>query len=453
MKNKLIKILILAITLSIFNACEQNIELEPISQLDGGTGFKTKQDVDAALIGCYNAVTNGNYMGLRQFALPDLYADVLIHTGTFPSFAQFANRNLLTDNAELRVMWQQIYISINRANNVVAAAPGVTDPSFNVNNAVGEARFLRAYHYLNLLLDFGGSASGYNQANGVGVPLITTPTLTPADAEPKARATEAQVWAQILEDINFAVQNLANNNGAGRANKRNATALKARIHMYRGEWAEAEAAANEVITTGGYTLVPGGNYANIWLTKNSTEAIWELQFDANNTNSIAFFYYPTTLGGRNEMASTTSLRDAHETGDVRKDVNYTPSNPTAKTRKYTRVAGEDNVTLIRLAEMYLIRAEAAARLNKGDAALADLNQIRKRAGIAELTSNEQATLLTAIEKERRLEFAHEGLRWFDLRRLNKVSTLGVTQEFRALWPIPQREIDTSAKVIAQNTGY
>jgi len=443
----------LLLTVSLFNACDENIELDPISQLDGANGFQTKQDVDAALIGCYGALTNGNYMGLRYFALPDLYADILTHTGTFPSWAQFANRNLLTDNAELRLMWQQVYIAINRTNNVIAAAPGVNDPSFNATNAVAEARFLRAYSYLNLLLGFGGSPTGYNQANGVGVPLITTPTITAKDAEPKNRATEAEVWTQILEDVNFAVQNLAANNGVGRANKRIATALKARIHMYRGEWALAETAANEIITTGGYTLVPTNNYANIWLTKNSTETIWELQFDANNTNSIAFFYYPTTLGGRNEIASTTSLRDAHEMGDVRRDVNFTPSNPTAKTRKFTRVAGEDNVQLIRLAEMYLIRAEAAARLNKGSAALADMNIIRRRAGLTDFTSTDATAILNAIEKERRLELAHEGFRWFDLRRLNKIATAGITQEFRALWPIPQREIDTSAKVIAQNTGY
>lgn len=452
MKNSFFKIGLLIFMLSAFAACEDNIELQPESALDGAAGFKTKQDVDAALIGCYSALTSGNYMGLRYWALPDLYADNLTHTGTFPSFAQVANRNILPNNTEHTNMWQQVYAAINRANTVITAAPTVTDPSFNVNNAIGEARFLRAYHYFNLLTLFGGAPEGYNKSNGVGVPLVLTATLTPEDAVAKARNTEAEVWAQILDDLNFGVTNMVNNNGVGRANKRAAQALKARVHLFRGEWAEAEAAASNVITTGGYTLLPTASYTDIWLKKNSAEAILELQFDNVTSNSIAFFYYPTSLGGRNEINSTTNLRDAHEAGDIRKDVNYSV-NPVGRTLKYTRVPGDDNVILIRLAEMYLIRAEAAARLNKGDAARADINVIRKRAGLADTAAATEAELLTAIEKERRAEFAHEGHRWFDLRRYNKISTVGITQPFRALWPVPEREVQTSGGTIAQNAGY
>jgi len=452
MKNILSMIFAGVLVFATFTACEKNIELDPETALDGTAGFKTKQDVDAALIGCYSALQSANYMGLRYWALADMYADILAHTGTFPSFAQVANRSILADNVELRNMWQQIYIAINRTNNVIASAPGVSDPSFNVNNAIGEARFLRAYNYFNLLVLYGGSTTGYNQAGGVGVPLVTTPTLTAADAAPKPRNTEAEVWALILEDLDFAAQNMLNTNGVGRANKRVAQALKARAHLYRGEWAMAELAAGDVITTGGYTLIPGATYSDIYLKKNTGEAIWELQFDPTNANSIAFFYYPTSLGGRNEMASTTSLRDAHEAGDVRQAVNYTTT-PAAKTLKYTRVPGDDNVLMIRLAEMYLIRAEAQARLNKLPDAVTDLNAIRTRAGLGMASPTTADEVIAAIEKERRLEFAHEGHRWFDLRRYNKWSDVGITQEYRALWPIPQREVETSEGIIAQNPGY
>ncbi|MFN7116545.1 MAG: RagB/SusD family nutrient uptake outer membrane protein, partial [Saprospiraceae bacterium] len=417
------------------------------------TGFKTKQDVDAALLGCYNSLQSGNYYGLRIWALPDVYTGTLTHTGTFPSWAQFANRSILPDNAEIGGMWNTIYVGINRANNVIASAPGVNDPSFNVNNALGEARLLRAFHYFNLLYLFGGSPAGFNKPNGVGVPIFDKPTLSAADATPKTRNTEAQVWTFIFDDLNFALTNLNDNNGIGRINKNVARALKARIHQARGEWAEAEAAANEVIATNRYTLLSGANYANIFLSKNSTETIWELQFDANNVNSIAFFYYPVAQGGRNEITSATALRNLHEMGDLRLPVNVTTGTPANKTLKYTRVAGEDNVQIFRLAEMYLIRAEAAARLNKGEAARADLNVIRKRAGLPEITSTDSNELITAILKERTIEFAHEGLRWFDIRRTGMLASIGITQEFRALMPLPQREIDTAAGVVAQNTGY
>lgn len=452
MKNFL-KINILALALLSLGACQKNIEREPISSLDGSAGYKTRQDVEAGLIGSYNAIQNGNYMGLRYWALPDLYADVLQHVGTFPSFAQIANRNILADNAEVREMWRSVYIAINRANNVIQYAANVNDPAFNKENAVAEAKALRAYHYFNLLVLFGGSETGYNKTGGLGVPLRLSPTLSAADATPVRRSNEAEVWTQILKDLDEALAAISANNGAGRLNKNAVTALRARMRLFRGEWAQAETDATTLIGVTSYALVPGATYANIWANKNTSEAIWELQFDANNTNSIAFFYYPTSRGGRNEISATAGLRDAHEAGDVRKAVNYA-DNPAAKTLKYTRVAGDDNVTLIRLAEMYLIRAEARARQNKLTEALADVNVIRKRAGLADATATTEQALIDVIEKERRLEFAHEGHRWFDLRRYNKLSVASITDPRRSRWPIPlTQEIQISGGVVEQNPGY
>ena len=259
--------------------------------------------------------------------------------------------------------------------------------------------------------------------------------------------------ALILEDLNFAAANLNENNGIGRLNKQSAMALKARMHLFRGEWADAAAAASSVIASNRYTLLSGANYANIWLTKNSTETIWELQFDANNTNSIAFFYYPAANGGRNEMSSSSALANLHEAGDLRKAVNVTATTPVNKTLKYTRVAGEDNVQIIRLAEMYLTRAEALARQGQVAEARADLNLIRTRAGLPDVTSSDQNAVIDAILKERVIEFAHEGHRWWDLRRTNNVASVGITQPFRALWPIPEAEVNASGGKVVQNDQY
>lgn len=291
------------------------------------------------------------------------------------------------------------------------------------------------------------------------MPLFLTPTLTPEDAAPKARASEDEVWKVILDDLAYAVTNLRDNNGVGRLNKISATALKARFHLVRGEWAEAATAATTVIDSKRYTLLPGASYENIFLGKNSTETIWELQFDINNVNSIAFFYYPTANGGRNEISSPASFRTLHEGNDVRLRTNATTLNmptgtPANKTLKYSRVAGDDNVQLIRFSEMYLIRAEALARIGTNiTGALADLNVIRTRAGLPNVTTTVAADIISAVLKERVIEFAHEGHRWIDLRRTNTVASAGITQPFRALWPIPEREVDTSNKLITQNDQY
>jgi hypothetical protein len=146
----------------------------------------------------------------------------------------------------------------------------------------------------------------------------------------------------------------------------------------------------------------------------------------------------------------------HEPGDLRKPVNYTASGTRFRQLKFFRADGTDNILLLRLAEIYLIRAEARARKTVPDVvgAAADLNIVRNRAGLAVTTAVTPAALLDAILAERRVELAHEGHRWFDLRRTNRVlTTLGITDAYRALWPIPQRERETSGFIIEQNPGY
>jgi hypothetical protein len=449
-------------------SCKKILEQDPASSLDASTAFTTRQGVEAGVLGIYSTLQSGNYYGLRYWALADLYADVLTHTGTFPSFAQYGNRQLLPDNTENTAMWSAIYDGINRANNIIAAVPGINDPAFNKEAALGEARFLRALMYFDLVRAWGGSPNGYNQSGGVGVPLFTEPTLTPENAAPKARSSEADVYALINSDLDYAIANLTTTRRSGRANVDVATALKARFELYRGNWAEAEALATTVIdkfksATAFGGLVPGNSYASLWTTQNVTpESLFELQFDATDANSIAFFYYTTSLGGRNEVSSAAALATAHEAGDLRLPVNVTtasstpPVVPANKTLKYTRVAGTDNYIIIRLAELYLIRAEARAKQGKLPEALEDVNLIRRRAGLPNTTAASQDEILLAIEKENYIEFAHEGHRFFNLRRNNREdAVLGLTgqNEFRSRWPIPQREVLTSNQTIEQNQGY
>jgi starch-binding outer membrane protein, SusD/RagB family len=453
MKNKFLSFMILGMASLFLHSCTSNIELEPFTALDASTGFKTRQDVEAAILGSYNSLQNANYYGLRIWALDEIYSGTLTHTGTFPSFAQFATKALLANNTETTNVWNTIYAGINRTNNVIASAPSINDPAFLKENAIAEARFLRGFHYFNLLTHYGGKPEGFNKG-GVGVPIFLTPTLTSEDAAPKARATEADVWKVILEDVDYAITNLRDNNGIGRVNKMVATAMKARMHLMREEWQAAADLALTVINSKRYTLLPGASYENIYLNKNSTEAIWELQYDINNVNAIAFHYYPTANGGRNEVTSATALRNLHEANDLRLKTNVTTGVPANKTLKFTRVAGDDNVQILRLSEMHLIRAEALARLNKDiDVSLVELNTVRKRAGLADFTDKTPAKIVEAVLKERIIEFAHEGHRWMDIRRTNAVAANGFTQVFRALWPIPEREVDTSGKLIAQNDQY
>lgn len=438
-------------------SCDRVLKQNPQGTLDAGTALTDRAGVEAALVGAYSLVQSGNYHGLRYWAFADLYADNIAHTGTFPSFAQFQNKQILADNVEISNMWNSIYNGINRTNNIIFFTPQVNDGALNKNQVLSEARTLRAMFYFDLIRYFGGSENGFNQGNGLGVPLFTDPTLTPADADPKARSTEAQIFTQILADLDFAIANLATPKVRGRINRATAQAIKARVQLYRGNFDDAEALATAVITTPGLALVSTANYESIWLSQNTAEAIWELNFDPVNSNAIAFFYYPTALGGRNEIKASVALANAHEVGDIRLPVNSvsTPANLARTTRKFTRVNGTDNVVMLRLAEMYLIRAEARARKAAPDfvGSLSDINTIRQRAGLAPSAAASQTDLINAVIQERRVELAHEGHRFFDARRLNFLPAVGITQTFRARLPIPQREVQTSGNVVAQNPGY
>ncbi|TGE10360.1 RagB/SusD family nutrient uptake outer membrane protein [Hymenobacter fodinae] len=460
-----------ALLVSLASSCDKLLDVKPQASLPAETALTTKQGVEAALIGAYDAVQSGNYWGLRYILFADMGADNVRWTGTLPSFQQINQNNITADNVELSSMWSSIYSGINRANYVIEAAGALSDPSYTPATAIAQARALRAFHYMNLLGFWGGTPEGYNKPGGVGVPLRLTPTKDISDAQiaPIPRSTEQQIIQVINDDFDYAIANLptaytsANNQNRGRITKNAAIALKARFALRNGDYPTVISLTAPLRDASG-NLPLSANYVDLWALKNQQESIWELQYDATDANSIAFYWYPTANGGRNEVDPATGLPAAHETGDKRLPVNVN-SSPAGTTQKFSRVTGDDNVILVRNGETILNRAEALARVG-GVANLTEavklLNLIRVRAGLAAYVLTPTATDLTgqtglvaAILKERRVELAHEGHRWFDLRRTGTVlSTLtGVTQPFRVLWPIPQREVLNSSGTITQNTGY
>ncbi|WP_218331286.1 RagB/SusD family nutrient uptake outer membrane protein [Hydrotalea lipotrueae] len=461
---------------TIFTSCTKVITNQTPQNDIEASRLNDPASIRAALLGAYSASLSGNYMGLRYFIFADMYADNITHVGTFPSFAQIFNKSITPDNVEITNMWTQIYSGINRCNTVIAAATANTATTFtDKNQVIAEAKVLRAYHYFNLLRYWGGNENGYNQgpdANGKswGVPLRINPTLTGSDATPIARSSEDDVWKQILADLdptqviaNLAVTNSANSSYNWRIDQKSGNALLSRVALYRGDWANAEAKATAVISVAGQSLL--SNYASLYGNIGpKQEVIWTLPYDPTNQNSVAFFYFTTGYGGRNEISASTGLNNAHEIGDLRKGVNYTTAAsaaiaPPAKTLKYTRVStGDDFIPQIRLAEIYLIRAEARAQQGNLIGAASDLNVVRNRAGLPNTLAVTQSDLLTAILNERRVELAHEGHRFFDLRRYKQLGIIGINTSdpnsaFKCRFPIPLQEILNSGSIMVQNPGY
>lgn len=432
----------LLVSLLGLTACDSVLDTNPRASVAAETAVQTEKDAESAILGVYSILQYDDLYGQYAVVIPDLYSDDLDHTGTFTSLGEFDNNNVFPDNVSINDGWSVRYVGINRANSVLMALDRLEEISDDKRTSLkGEALFLRAFLHFELARYFGG------------VPIVTEPTDGADEISRPARNTLEEVYARVEADLKEAETLLPASKSAGRASKLTAKALLARLYLYQERWADAFAAADEVIESDAYSLV--GDYATLMETKNSPESILEVQFSTNDANSLAFWFFPDELGGRLEYAPSVALYEAYEEGDQRRHATVGNLDGLLYGTKYFRISnGDDNVFVLRLAEMYLIRAEALARQGGAvEAVQADINAIRNRAGLGDTEADTVEELLDAILQERRVEFALEGHRFFDLRRTGRaMEVLGITNPDRLLFPIPQAELDVNPNLV-QNPGY
>jgi hypothetical protein len=292
-----------------------------------------------------------------------------------------------------------------------------------------------------------------------GVPIQTLPTLDLSKID-IARNTVAEVYTQVISDLTSAKAKLSTTKVKGRVNSYAASALLAKVYLTKfqmlGDQPSAGLAiteASRVITDGGYSLVT--DYGSMFTpTINTSESIFEVVFDAQNFTRLAQYFYSRDLSGRYEVAPEAELIESYESNDSRKPqtIAYLGTQPYGY--KYKDVSGgTDHVYVFRLAEMYLVRAEALAYSIGAVASIqADINAIRNRAGLANTTAATIPDLKLAVENECRHEFAFEGHRWPDLVRTKRaVPILGIDEKY-TLFPIPLSEKQTNS-LMEQNPGY
>lgn len=442
MKTKFLSLMAVALMIA---ACDSALNTEPTASIDASTALGTRRGIELGLNGVYRSTLTASLWGRAEVVYPDLYADNLDFTGTFSTDREVSLRNVTVTNGNVLGIWQDAYVGINRANSVIDALPGVkdmTDPEKTL--AKSEALFVRALLYSVLARWFGG------------VPIVTQHSEGAGPEANVARSTLQETYQRIESDLTEAVNGLPSGRSNGRATKGAAQALLARVSLDQLKNTQARDNATAVINNAIYKL--NTSFVDNWKTKNSAESIFEIQSTLNSTNSLAFWYYPVALGGRYGFAPSASLNGAFEAGDARKAVTIQVApNGSRYGNKFTRInTQDDNIPVLRLAEMYLIRAEANARLGASAATvLADVNAVRRRAGLGDLDPavvSTQTALLDAILQERRVEFALEDQRFFDLRRFGRaVSVLGISAD-KQLFPIPQADRDINPN-LTQNPGY
>ncbi|PSL45413.1 SusD-like starch-binding protein associating with outer membrane [Chitinophaga niastensis] len=427
--------------------------------------FNNDKSATAAMLAVYIGMmndrygSNGSFVCFSMTALGSMSANELVWTQnntTAPTFQQFGDHALTPDNTYVHAFWLDGYNYIYQINAILEGLQKSTGVSAGVKQQLeGEARFMRAFCYFYLVNLFGD------------VPLVLTTAYQGNMILP--RTSSDKVWQQIIDDLTAAKGMLTTTYPTAerlRPNRWTASALLARTYLYTGKWPEAEAAANGIIASGDYaTTLPA---LNTVFLKGSTEAIWQLQPVQASANTLEGAQFIVTGVTQPNYEFTPQLLSAFEPGDQRKIewIGYSdPANPAwAYPSKYKAGAGSvtEYYMVFRLTEQYMIRAEACARQGgaKLPQALADLNVIRKRAGVLLSAITDKDALLLAIEHERQVEFFAEwGHRWFDLKRtgraeaiLKPLSPPGNWKPGSVLYPIPSSEISADPK-LTQNDAY
>ncbi|HEY4289869.1 MAG TPA: RagB/SusD family nutrient uptake outer membrane protein [Puia sp.] len=444
--------------------------------------FTDSANATAGVLGLYQGVTNSPLTGRGVNYYTSLSGDegfsnnasIFAQLGLSLPEQDFYNDAVSTGtinlSGETALLWSNPYgaLGIFGANTAMEGINADHDSSLSLsarNQLIGECKTLRAYHYFSLVNLFGD------------VPLVLSTDWKTTALLPRASADA--VYAQITKDLQDASGLLSGtypSAGRQRPNRYVALGLLARVYLYRKQWDLARAMVDSVIGSGLYSLVP--TLDNIFLDK-STEAIWQIgNSDLNSPKTAPGMgdFVPLSAGVPPTIALNPSFAHAFETGDKRKTswtrnlltVNLTTLKIDTLVSQYkyrntsttTVAAGAEDLMVLRLAEMYLIRAEAVAQLGDPATAMSDVNVIRKRAGLPAAFASNLSEAMGIILHERQVELFVEGHRWFDLKRVDSVNAVmaRVKPQYwpvdghAALYPLPYTELSRDVNLV-QNPGY
>ena len=455
MKNKIWSISLLSTSLILFS-CTKELNTKPYNNINQANALKTSSDIEGLLVGAYSDLGAADLYGGGAFVTADLLGDYneIAWSGTFQGMTQIKNKAIAVDNGFTQGTWTAGYKAINDVNNVLDALSVVAEAKRK--KVEGEAKFIRAAVYFELVRLFAKAWNDGDPAANDGVPIKLTPTKElggAADQLPRAKVSA--VYAQVIKDLTEAEALLPSSNGFF-ATSNSAAGLLARVYLQKGDYANARDAADRVIESGNFKLtLPNIDdiigifvYTRAKAEDNSTEDVFAIQVTTTaGINNFQTFYSPY---GRGDIG----IRDEHlalfEPNDLRKNL----IDADFYSGKFNNVYG--NVHTIRLAEMYLTRAEANFRLDAsvGATPVEDVNTIRSRAGLPPLST----VTLSDILKERKIELSFEGFTLHDIKRLGVTTgyfTGGGGLAFNSpelIFPIPKRDILVNPN-LTQNQGY
>jgi hypothetical protein len=443
------------ILLLTFSSCDF-LELESPDGVLEETVISSADGIRAARIGMYAALAEKDYYGGFFPLAVEAHSDNGANGGyDVESYNQLGTLKAVTSsNIIIEKMWLSMYNPINVANKILDNVDKISMDKAEAENIKGEALFVRALCHFDALRTWG---EHWDAASTYGIPVVTTPLsfdrVTP-------RSTVANTYTAIIKDLTEA-SNLVSNEGKGKTFVTTSAvkALLARAYLYQGDAASAATTATSVLDSIGNVLFDKADYGKIFTTKESAESIFELGFTTQSRSSYNQLSYVRPEAIRSEivflMNADMDKFFKTRTDDVRAaTINFKNNDatiaPDGRSEKYRGEQTRDNPAyILRVAEMYLIAAEAGGKVN----GLAYLNTLRTARGMKALAaSTTDADFVQAVADERRAELNNEGHRYFDLARTNKVQDV-MGKDVKSNFPIPLREITASNGTILQNKGY
>lgn len=462
---------------AILSSCQDFLKEEPYSFLSTTNFYQNENDAVAALNGAFVPMQAQTYYGRTAWLITELPSDNLLALGNATADRATLNNYAYTaSNGEISNWWNQNYLMINRANDIIEKVPKIAMDTVKRNDIVGNARFLRALAYFELMRTFGD------------LPVFLSPTGASSDLMP-ARTPIAQIYTQIVRDLKYAEVNCFAENrivaaNKGRVSSGAATSLLAKVYLTRAsstasvasDYTDALAACNKVINSNIYRLFP--NYADVFdiAKKNGVEHIFSVQFELppSTGNIVIRMMYPSQSGGSASFGATPYLLNSYAKGDtLRKNWNIATKSGTAtvppfylkyRDAQWTSQSNNSrtNWLILRYADVLLMQSEAMNQLDANDVKKFEgINRVRARAGIAPLNLTNTVSkdnFVDALVNERGWELCMEGHRRWDLIRLGRLKQVLQTtrniavQDNQFLMPIPQTEIDLNTS-LKQNPGY
>ncbi|AYN69244.1 RagB/SusD family nutrient uptake outer membrane protein [Euzebyella marina] len=453
---KKIKNIITVLSIALVFSCSKDIlDKEPQSGFSAQGFYKTSSDAQAGVYGIYDAVQSTFSLNFSFWGEGRADAVNTNHSGD-PLLLQQNTLNKTMNSAR----WNSLYETISRANYAIKYVPEVFEEGNEFGlQLVGQARALRALSYFYAVRIWGD------------VPLVLEPYESIDQELFIGKTAKEEVLEQIVADLKFAAQNCRESFGGERdrllITRGGANGLLTQVYMWQKNYEAAIASAQSVLGNSLYSLVSINDWSKIFTTGFSNESIFEIGYDDTQTNNLRILY---AIGSDSHYFPSEGFRASFEEGDLRQDLIYdvTEEEP----RKIWKFFGQgfddesadpssQNIVMLRLADIMLLKAEAHNKLGQTAQALDLLNTIRSRAGLVEIDEAEAISTYSDVESailhERSIELSFEGHRWFDLVRTQKAIEVmgpinGLSDEANLVWPLHEDALNRNPN-LEQNGFY